>query len=64
MGLTSAFTSCLFLKGGREEEGEEKRRVGGVGGGWLEENKCEMKAFLEATKELYTGKGLGSPQWG
>lgn len=22
-----------------------------------------MKAFLEATKELYTGKGLGSPQW-
>lgn len=56
---------CL-AEGGREGGGEEeeKRRGGLVVGGWLEENKCEMKAFLEATKELYTGKGLGSPQWG
>ena len=42
-------------------EGEEKRRVRKGG---LEENKSEMKAFLEATKELYTGKGLGNAQWG
>lgn len=46
---------------GREEGGEEKRR-GREGG--LEENKSEMKAFLEATKELYTGRGQGNPQWG
>lgn len=39
-------------------------RKGGVERGGLEENKCGMKAFLEATKELYTGKGLGSSQWG
>ena len=66
MGPTSAFTSCLILKGVREggKEGGKKRRGGWVVRGWLEENKCEMKAFLEATKELYTGKGLGSPQWG
>lgn len=56
----------FWREGGREGGGEEeeKRRGGLVVGGWLEENKCEMKAFLEATKELYTGKGLGSPQWG
>lgn len=44
-------------------EGEEKRRGGCSVEGGVEENKCKMKAFLEATKELYTGKGLGSPQW-
>lgn len=38
--------------------------VGLGGGGVLDENKCEMKAFLEATKELCTGKRPGSPQWG
>lgn len=45
---TSAFTSCVFPKGGRVEKE-------GVNEG-LEENKCKMKAFLEATKELYAGK--------
>lgn len=45
--------------GGRGEREGKRRRRGG-----LEENKSEMKAFLEATKELYTGKGLGNPQWG
>ena len=48
--------------GGRGEEGEEKRRGGGEEG--LDENKSEMKAFLEATKELYTGKGSGEPSMG
>ncbi|CAB1429108.1 unnamed protein product [Pleuronectes platessa] len=47
--------------GGGAEEREEKRRGGGEEG--LDENKSEMKAFLEATKELYTGRGSGSPQW-
>lgn len=58
VGPTSAFTSCLFQKGGRGEKEGWLQCRGGV-----EENKCKMKAFLEATKELYTGKGLGSPQW-
>lgn len=51
---------CFRREGGRQRESEEKRR----GSEESEENKCEMKAFLEATKELYTGKGLGNTQWG
>lgn len=56
----------LSFSEGREGGGGrgEKKGGGGWGEGGLEENKCEMKAFLEATKELHTGKGLGSPQWG
>lgn len=53
----------LSFSEGREGRGGRGEKEGS-GWGWLEGNKCKMKAFLEATKELYTGKGLGSPQWG
>lgn len=46
----------------RGEKGKKENLV--VGWLWgLEENESKMKAFLEATKELYAGKGPWSPQW-
>lgn len=49
----------LSFSEGREKEGGEK---GGAEGD--RRKQVQDEAFLEATKELYSGKGLGSPQWG
>lgn len=56
-----------FSEGGGGRRGEEGGAEGGGGGGGgagLEENKCKMKAFLRATKELHTGKELGEHSMG